>query len=53
MEWRNENENEAKPEYSFEEVVVGGFLVLSLLSHHLLYCTRREWRPLASGDMGS
>ena len=30
-----ENENESEPEHSLEEVEVGGFLVLALLSHHL------------------
>ena len=30
-----ENEKESEPEHRLEEVVVGGFLVLALLSHHL------------------
>ena len=40
-EWTDErrmrvvNENESEPEHSLEEVVVGGFLVLALLSHRL------------------
>ena len=30
-----ENEKESEPEHRLEEAVVGGFLVLALLSHHL------------------
>ena len=51
-----ENEEESEPEHRLEEAVVGGFLVLALLSYHLhllVYCTRREWRSPALGDVGS
>ena len=30
-----EDENESEPEHSLEEAVVGGFLILALLSHRL------------------
>jgi len=42
-EWTDENGTE--PEYSFEEVVVRGFLVLALLPP-VLHQTRVEWSKI-------